>query len=121
MTMRAIAVLGLLALVGVSAAHAAGLAVPEIDVGARKSVSYQCPQRVVLRVSYWNARNGQSFALVPVEGKRILMTTTVAASGAHYEGDHYVWWEAKGAASLYDTLNGPDAPPLLANCKVIGR
>ncbi|CFK39040.1 periplasmic protein [Burkholderia pseudomallei] len=82
-TRAAIGVAALCAAAG--AAHAARLTVEEIDADARETVAYRCanaPKPV--RVSYWRAGNGQSFALVPVNGVRLLFVDTVSASGARY-------------------------------------
>ncbi|MCO8648725.1 MliC family protein, partial [Burkholderia multivorans] len=76
-TVAALALAGLT----VSVAHAAQLTIEEIDADARQTVAYRCanqPQPV--RVSYWLAGNGQSFALVPVNGQRLLFVDTVSAS-----------------------------------------
>lgn len=84
-----------LALVGsaVSVAHAAQLTVEEIDADAREQTIYQCANvKQPVRVSYWRAANGQSFALVPVNGQQLLFVDTVSASGARYQAGRYTWW-----------------------------
>lgn len=64
-----------------SAAHAAQLTVEEIDADARQPTVYQCAnEKQPLRVSYWRAGNGQSFALVPVNGQQMLFVDTVSGS-----------------------------------------
>ncbi|MGS0895550.1 MliC family protein [Burkholderia stagnalis] len=101
----------------VSAAHAAQLTVEEIDADARQLTVYQCanqPQPV--RVSYWHAGNSQSFALVPVNGQRLLFVDTVSASGVRYQAGRYTWWTKGNEATLRDEIADPKSPPLLADC-----
>jgi membrane-bound inhibitor of C-type lysozyme len=103
-------------------AHAAQLTVEEIDADARQTVTYQCAdQKQPVRVSYWHAGNGQSFALVPVNGQRLLFVDTVSASGAKYQAGRYTWWTKGRDANLYDEIAGEQAPPLLANCTEVQK
>ncbi|KVH04973.1 hypothetical protein CFB52_011875 [Burkholderia sp. AU18528] len=111
--------LAALALVGgaVSVAHAARLTIEEIDADTRQQVVYQCAnQKQPVRVSYWLAGNGQSFALVPVDGKRLLFVDTVSASGARYQAGRYTWWTKGKEATLRDEIADPKSPPLLGDC-----
>lgn len=119
-TRAAIGVAALCAAAG--AAHAARLTVEEIDADARETVAYRCanaPKPV--RVSYWRAGNGQSFALVPVNGVRLLFVDTVSASGARYQAGRYVWWTKGRDANLYDEIAGERAPPVLADCSEVRK
>ncbi|CAN0646320.1 MULTISPECIES: MliC family protein [Burkholderia] len=111
--------LAALALAGtaVSVAHAAQLTVEEIDADARQFAVYQCAnQKQPVRVSYWLAGNGQSFALVPVNGKQMLFVDTVSASGARYQAGRYTWWTKGKEATLRDEIADQNAPPLLGDC-----
>ncbi len=72
-----------------------------------------------MRVAYWLARNGQSFALVPVNGRPMLFVDTLSASGARYQAGRYTWWTKGPAATLSDEIAGSSAPPLLADCQEI--
>ncbi|VBB13160.1 MliC family protein [Burkholderia stabilis] len=111
--------LAALALAGtaVSVAHAAQLTVEEIDADARQQTVYQCAnQKQSVRVSYWLAGNGQSFALVPVNGRQLLFVDTVSASGARYQAGRYTWWTKGKEASLRDEIADQSSPPLLADC-----
>ncbi|WP_414451326.1 MliC family protein [Burkholderia sp. 22PA0099] len=112
---------GLLAAMGLaSVAHAAQLTVEEIDADARTVSTYQCADRPKpVRVAYWLARNGQSFALVPVDGKPMLFVDTLSASGVRYQAGRYVWWTKGRTGNLRDQIGGQDAPPLLADCTEI--
>ena len=99
--------LAALALAGtaVSVAHAAQLTVEEIDADSRQFTVYQCAnQKQPVRVSYWLAGNGQSFALVPVNGKQMLFVDTVSASGARYQAGRYTWWTKGKEATLRDEI-----------------
>ncbi|HDR9582900.1 TPA: MliC family protein [Burkholderia stabilis] len=111
--------LAALALAGtaVSVAHAAQLTVEEIDADARQQTVYQCAnQKQPVRVSYWLAGNGQSFALVPVNGRQLLFVDTVSASGARYQAGRYTWWTKGKEASLRDEIADQSSLPLLADC-----
>lgn len=100
-----------------SAAHAAQLTVEEIDADARQTAVYQCAnQKQPIRVSYWLAGNGQSFALVPVNGQRMLFVDTVSASGVRYQAGRYTWWTKGRGATLRDEIADAKAPPLLSDC-----
>ncbi|MGT0245411.1 MliC family protein [Burkholderia pyrrocinia] len=108
-----------LALAGtaVSVAHAAQLTVEEIDADARQQTVYQCAnQKQPVRVSYWLAGNGQSFALVPVNGRQLLFVDTVSASGARYQAGRYTWWTKGKEATLRDEIADLKSPPLLGDC-----
>ncbi|MBU9438089.1 MliC family protein [Burkholderia multivorans] len=117
-TVAALALAGLT----VCVAHAAQLTIEEIDADARQTVAYQCanqPQPV--RVSYWLAGNGQSFALVPVNGQRLLFVDTVSASGVRYQAGRYTWWTKGKEGTLRDEIADEKAPPLLADCVQIDK
>ncbi|AIO75235.1 TPA: MliC family protein [Burkholderia multivorans] len=117
-TVAALALAGLT----VSVAHAAQLTIEEIDADARQTVAYQCanqPQPV--RVSYWLAGNGQSFALVPVNGQRLLFVDTVSASGVRYQAGRYTWWTKGKEGTLRDEIADEKSPPLLADCVQIDK
>ncbi|KVM48889.1 hypothetical protein WJ58_25985 [Burkholderia ubonensis] len=112
-TLAALALAGL----SVSAAQAAQLTVEEIDADARQNAVYQCAsQKQPVRVSYWLPGNGQSFALVPVNGQRLLFVDTVSASGVRYQAGRYTWWTKGKEATLRDEIADEKAPPLLSDC-----
>ncbi|WP_323121674.1 MliC family protein [Burkholderia alba] len=122
MKKHVIAALGTAGLLAGFAAYAAQLTVEEIDADARQNVAYQCAnQKPPVRVSYWLAGNGQSFALVPVNGQRLLFVDTVSASGAKYQAGRYTWWTKGRDANLYDEIADEKAPPLLADCVEIQK
>ncbi|MBI0327720.1 MliC family protein [Burkholderia plantarii] len=121
MKKRIVWVLCLLAgLAGARTALATQLTVEEIDTDARTVAIYRCAnQPKPVRVAYWLARNGQSFALVPVNDRPMLFVDTVSASGARYQAGRYVWWTKGPAGNLTDEIAGPSAPPLLGDCEEI--
>ncbi|AOJ10865.1 MliC family protein [Burkholderia mayonis] len=123
MNRKTLAVLGVAGLcVAAGAAHAARLTIEEIDADARETVVYRCANEPKpVRVSYWRADNGQSFALVPVNGSRLLFVDTVSASGVRYQAGRYVWWTKGRDANLYDEIAGEKAPPVLGDCSEIQK
>src|SRR5229473_236453 len=70
-----------------------------------------------LTVQYMNTKNKQSFALLTVNGRKMLFVNVLAASGAKYVGDHYTWWTKGPEGSLTDNTADPNAAPMLAGCK----
>ncbi|WP_233829015.1 MliC family protein [Paraburkholderia sp. ZP32-5] len=82
---------------------------------------YTCATGKILQVTYWNARNGQSFAVLPVKGTSMLFVNTISASGAKYQAGSYTWWTKGPRANLYDMTSGEDAPPLLSDCVTVIR
>jgi membrane-bound inhibitor of C-type lysozyme len=118
---RAAALLALACGAAAAPAHAVPLAVREIQTQTRHTFSYTCANGKTFKVTYLNATNGQSFALVPVKGRNLLFVETIAASGAKYQADRYTWWTKGPGADLYDATAGDDAAPVLAGCATIMR
>jgi membrane-bound inhibitor of C-type lysozyme len=100
---------------------AAPLSVGEIQTQMRHTYSYTCADGKTFKVSYLNAKNGQSFAIVPVAGRSLLFVATIAASGVKYQADRYTWWTKGPRADLYDATAGDNAAPVLAGCATIMR
>jgi membrane-bound inhibitor of C-type lysozyme len=98
------------------AASAASLALCDLPASARQTETYSCEGGKEFEVSYWNTANGQSFALVPVDGTPHLLVNTVAASGVKYQAGRYTWWTRRMRADLYDVTVGENAPPVIADC-----
>lgn len=119
-----VSVVSALAAFAAPVAHAAsgnGLDIRDIHVQSRHTFSYTCASGKTFKVSYLNASNGQSFALVPVDGRKILLVGVVAASGVKYVGDRYAWWTKGPGADLYDTMADPNSKPIVAGCATIMR
>lgn len=96
-------------------------AIREIPMQSRHTYRYTCANGKTFKVTYLGAANGQSFALVPVSGRTMLLVATVAASGVRYQGDRYTWWTKGPRADLYDATAGDNAQPLIAGCATIMR
>nr|WKF58894.1 Membrane-bound lysozyme inhibitor of C-type lysozyme [Paraburkholderia busanensis] len=110
---------GLATLAG--SAYADSLRLTEIQTQGRQTHKYTCATGKILQVTYWNASNGQSFALVPVKGQQLLFVNTLSASGVRYQAGIYTWWTKGPRADLYDATNGENAPPVLSDCVTINR
>ncbi|MDQ7979334.1 MliC family protein [Paraburkholderia sp. SARCC-3016] len=83
---------------------------------------YTCATGRILHVTYLSASNGQSFAVVPVNGRDMLFVSTISGSGVRYQAGSYTWWTKGPRADLYDSMQGgPDAPPILSDCVTIVR
>jgi membrane-bound inhibitor of C-type lysozyme len=113
------AVLGMTA--AIAGAWGAPLRLAEIQTKDRQTHKYTCATGKILQVTYWNAANGQSFALVPVKGQPMLFVNTLAASGAKYQAGSYTWWTKGPHADLYDATAGENAPLVLSDCVTIVR
>ncbi|WP_321840310.1 MliC family protein [Paraburkholderia bannensis] len=104
-----------------ASANGGPLDIRDIHVQSRHTFSYTCADGKTFKVSYLNAANGQSFALVPVEGRKLLLVGVVAASGVKYVGDRYAWWTKGPGGDLYDTMADPNSKPIVAGCATIMR
>ena len=93
------------------------LTVPQIQTATTNTLRYECHGGSTLTVQYMNTKNKQSFALLTVDGRKMLFVNVLAASGAKYVGDHYTWWTKGPEGSLTDETADPNAPPMLAECK----
>lgn len=102
-------------------AHAAPLEVQAIQTQTRHTFSYTCANGKTFKVTYLNATNGQSFAVVPVQGRSLLFVSTIAASGVKYQADRFTWWTKGPRADLYDATAGEYATPVLSGCATIMR
>lgn len=101
-----------LALLAMAAASpgAQTLHVPGVALTPRPSMTYQCPGSSPVAVTYANGDNGQSFALVVIDGKPLLMVDSIAASGVRYAAGSMVWWTKGKHADLYDLRKDPEKP-----------
>ncbi|WP_248554731.1 MliC family protein [Paraburkholderia terrae] len=123
MSRRWVVSVGVLAFVAASGvARAAGLLpLPDIRTSHRVTQKYTCATGRILQVTYLNATNGQSFAVLPVKGRQMLFVNVLSGSGAKYQAGSYTWWTKGPQATLYDAMLGEDAPPLLSDCVTIVR
>ncbi|MEM5318051.1 MliC family protein [Paraburkholderia sp. JHI869] len=118
---RLAAACGLAAALCASAANAAPLEVRDIQVQSRHTFSYTCSNSKTFKVTYLNAANGQSFALVPVDGRKLLFVGVIAASGVKYVAERYTWWTKGPGADLYDVTSDASPKPVLSGCATIMR
>lgn len=93
------------------------LTVAPIQVATTNALRYACKGGKTLNVEYMNTKNKQSFALLTVEGRKLLFVNVLAGSGAKYVADHYTWWTKGPEGSLTDDTADANAAPLLAACK----
>lgn len=93
------------------------LAVPQIQVWTRNTIRYACDHGQALTVHYINAKNEQSFALLNVQGRSMLLVNVIAASGAKYVGRQYSWWTKGPEGDLRDDTADSNTAPILSNCK----
>lgn len=116
------AIFGAIVMGNVAPAAAAGsFHLSDIQAKNGRTSKYTCSTGRILQVTYWNAANGQSFALVPVNGQQMLFVDTLSASGVKYQAGSYTWWTKGPRADLYDATKGENAPPILSNCVTIVR
>lgn len=80
----------------------------------RHSVSYRCSDGVERAADYVNLPDN-SLAVMTLDGRKLLLASVVAASGARYAGGRYVWWTKGRHADLYDEMSANSASPI-ASC-----
>jgi len=93
------------------------LTIPQIQVWTRNTIRYSCDRGRQITVHYSNAKNEQSFALLPVRDRNMLFVNVSAASGSKYVAGQYSWWTKGPEGDLRDEMADPKSEPLLANCK----
>ena len=88
------------------------LVVPQLQIGKPITAMYRCAGGESFKVTYWNASNGQSFALLPVQGSSMLLVSGMSADGVRYQGGFVTWWSKGRGGNLYDTRVSTDKPVL---------
>ncbi len=104
-------------LLGMAAAQAADKIVIPIPKGSSvvtTKVSYTCDTLKGLTATYINAPP-TALATVAFKDEFVVMANVLAASGARYAGDRFVWWTKGNTGSLYDLTKGENAAPI-ATC-----
>jgi membrane-bound inhibitor of C-type lysozyme len=71
----------------------------------QKTVTYSCEDGVQFPVTYVNTEDGQSFAVLPVDGKNRLFVSLISGSGVRYGSGVYVWWSKGEQATLWNSQN----------------
>ena len=97
------------------------LTFPSLKVVSRSVATYQCEGGQELGVAYMNTDNQQSFAVIRLGGRHLVLVNVLAGSGARYAADKYVWWTKGPEGNLYDLTQGEDAQPIARDCKAITR
>lgn len=93
------------------------LTVPQIQVWTQNTIRYVCDGRKSLTVHYSNTKNEQSFALLNVKDRDMLMVSISAASGSKYVAGQYSWSTTGPQGTLRDEFAGDKGTDLLTNCK----
>lgn len=78
-------------------------------------------RRQTLSVRYVNTKNKQSFALLTVDGRKLLFVNVMSGSGARYVAEQYTWWNKGQEGNLYSGMGEPNAPPIIGHCKARGK
>ncbi|UXM95926.1 MliC family protein [Bartonella sp. HY329] len=73
------------------------------DDFSSEKVKYKCGDQDVV-ATYINA-NDISLVQLDFSDKTIVAANVLAASGAKYAGDQYIWWENEGEVSLYNIID----------------
>jgi len=82
-----------------------GITITGISLSNQQTVSYSCEDGAQISVAYLNTQDGQSFAVLPVDGKNRLFVTLLSGSGARYCSGPYVWWSKGDEATLWNERN----------------
>ncbi|EJF74625.1 MliC family protein [Bartonella alsatica] len=90
-------------------AYSLVIEVPDDPEPTKETVVYQCnikTKKERVEATYYNAGN---IALVDLKwnGKQIIASNVIAASGAKYVGAEYIWWTQKDEVTFYDLINDP--------------
>ncbi|WDR05298.1 MliC family protein [Devosia rhodophyticola] len=94
-----------------SATITLNLGIEGTGTAEQRAVQYACDKGEPFEVTYVNAAPNY-LALLPIDGKQLLMREVISASGAKYVADVWVWWTKGSDAQLYDLRDGPDAAPI---------
>lgn len=110
--MRQILTAAFLALVATSAIAATTVTIelPGDAAVDRQAATYRCGNREV-EAEYINTGNN-SILVLGLGEETVIAVNVIAASGAKYAGQQYVWWTKGDDADLYDLMKGENAPPV---------
>ncbi|EJF80423.1 MliC family protein [Bartonella doshiae] len=83
--------------------------VPDTPEPRKETVVYQCSnktKKMRVEATYYDT---DEFGLVYLKwnGKRIIASNVVSASGVKYVGGEYTWWTKGNNATFYDVINDP--------------
>ncbi|HEY8594049.1 MAG TPA: MliC family protein [Devosiaceae bacterium] len=108
--------LGLIALPALAAAAETDVRVT-LDIPGDAQIEthrYKCEGRdAPLVARYINAEPNYLALLAPdPDGRQMIFSNVIAASGARYAAGQYVWWTKGADATLQNITDGPDAKPI---------
>lgn len=86
----------------------------DAEVSSTRS-TYACGDDEV-SATYINAGD-VSLAVLEIDGRTVVASNVIAASGAKYVGAQYIWWTKGDEASLYDLTEGGEDTPV-STCAV---
>ncbi|UTO28372.1 MliC family protein [Bartonella harrusi] len=83
--------------------------VPDTPEPTTETVTYKCEMGTKKEHVEATYHNAGEISLVDLKwnGKRIIASNVIAASGAKYAGAEYIWWTTKNEASFYNLINDP--------------
>lgn len=105
------ALLGLAFACGAAQATTITIELPGAEELRTSDEVYECGDGASVAASYLNAGN-VALVVLSIDEETIVAANVLAASGARYAGDRYIWWTRGDEASLYDLTKGEDAPPV---------
>jgi membrane-bound inhibitor of C-type lysozyme len=88
--------------------NATALSVPQVQIHRVITADYRCPGGKHFTVTYLNANSGQSFAVMPYQGKTLLLVNTLSADGVKYQADAITWWIKGRSGTLFDLRSDPN-------------
>jgi membrane-bound inhibitor of C-type lysozyme len=103
---------------GVAAAQAPTVVFRGASVANAELRSYACNDHRHVEVSYIDTVEGDSLAMLAIDGHAHIFVAALAASGVRYVSGPYVWWTKGSRASLKRDDDG-DGKPLLADCALV--
>jgi len=81
--------------------------VPGAETVQSDSARYRCDDGRLVEVDYINA-GSVSLAVLTFDGAFVVASNVIAASGARYAGDRYVWWSRGRDEATLETVGAPE-------------
>jgi membrane-bound inhibitor of C-type lysozyme len=86
--------------------------VPTIPVSRVITANYHCPGGKQFSITYLNADDGQSLAVVPYRDKSMFSVSTTSADGVKYQADSITRWIRGCDDTLFDVRSDANNPIL---------
>ena len=80
------------------------------DAVETQTMKFDCAGKAV-DVTYYNSGDA-SIVVLDLDDTRIIASNVIAASGARYAGNKYIWWTTGDDADLYDLMDGGEDKPI---------